>query len=132
MPSGRKGLKWTNIAVMENYNFAYKIKTAHFRMVFGNFANSASWFHKIPRQRGEQIDFDPSENLQNSMYAGDKTESRSSCGSIYTVGFAMKPAICSTCRCELIPFLRILVFLIGSLWCVNSFAYQFYFYRVRH
>ena len=36
------------------------------------------------RHRGEQLSFDPSEHLENSMYAGKKSESCSSCSSIYT------------------------------------------------
>jgi hypothetical protein len=34
--------------------------------------------------RGELLSFDPSENLDNSTYAGEKSESCFSCGSIYT------------------------------------------------
>lgn len=36
------------------------------------------------RHRGELLSFDPLENLQNSKYAGEKSESCSSCSSIYT------------------------------------------------
>ena len=37
-----------------------------------------SWFRKNPRHRGERLSFDPPENLQNSMYKGEKLEGRSS------------------------------------------------------
>ena len=30
----------------------------------------ASWVYKNPRHRGEQLSFDPSENLENSMLYG--------------------------------------------------------------
>ena len=36
------------------------------------------------RHRGELLSFDPSENLENSTYAGEKSESCFSCSSIYT------------------------------------------------
>ena len=42
------------------------------------------------RHRGELLSFDPSENLENSKYKGEKSESCFSCSRIYT------------CRCELI------------------------------
>jgi len=54
------------------------------------------------RHRGELLSFDPSENLQNSKYAGEKSESCSSCSSIYTAHSAMESAHIYTCRCELI------------------------------
>ena len=54
------------------------------------------------QHRGEQLSFDPSENLQNSKYAGEKSESCFSCSSIYTACSAMEPAHIYTCRCELI------------------------------
>ena len=54
------------------------------------------------RHRGELLSFDPSENLQNSKYAGEKSESCSSCSSIYTASSAMESAHIYTCRCELI------------------------------
>jgi hypothetical protein len=50
--------------------------------------------------RGELISFDPSENLENSKYAGEKTESCFSCSSIYTANSAMESAHIYTCRCE--------------------------------
>ena len=68
------------------------------------------WFRKESRHRGEQLSFDPSENLENSMYAGEKSESCSSCSSIYTACSAMESAHIYTCRCELISFLLIQVF----------------------
>ena len=68
------------------------------------------WFSKKPRHRGELLSFDPSENLQNSKYAGEKSESCSSCSSIYTACSAMESAHVYTCRCELFfSFLRIRV-----------------------
>ena len=68
------------------------------------------WFRKRLRHRGEQLSFDPSENLENSKYAGEKSESCFSCSSIYTALSAMESAHVNTCRCELISFLRIRVF----------------------
>ena len=59
------------------------------------------WFSKKPRHRGELLSFDPSENLQNSKYAGEKFESCSSCSSIYTACSVMESAHVYTCRCEL-------------------------------
>ena len=52
--------------------------------------------------RGELFSFDPSENLQNSMYAGEKSESCSSCSGIYTAYSPRESAYIYTCRCELI------------------------------
>ena len=60
--------------------------------------------------RGERLSFDPSENLENSTYAGEKSESCFSCSSIYTACSAMETAHIYPCRCELISFLRIRVF----------------------
>ena len=62
------------------------------------------------RHRGERLSFDPSENLENSKYAGEKSESCFSCSSIYTAYSVMESAHVNTCRCELISFLRIRVF----------------------
>ena len=62
----------------------------------------ASSFSIGRRHRGELFSFDPSENLQNSMYAGEKSESCSSCSSIYTALPSMGSAHIYTCRCELI------------------------------
>ena len=56
----------------------------------------------IRLHQGERLSFDPSENLQNSKYAGEKSESCSSCSSIYTAYFVMESAHIYTCRCELI------------------------------
>ena len=36
------------------------------------------------RHRGERLRFDPSENLENSKYKGEKSDSCFSCGNIYT------------------------------------------------
>ncbi len=60
--------------------------------------------------RGERLGLDPSENLENSKYAGEKTESCFSCSSIYTACSVMELARIYTCRCEPISFLRIRVF----------------------
>ena len=54
------------------------------------------------RHQGELLSFDPPENLQNSMYKGEKSESCFSCSSIYTALSAMELAHIYTCRCELI------------------------------
>ena len=67
-------------------------------------------FGKRRRHRGERISFDPSENLENSKYAGEKSESCFSCSSIYTACSHVESAHVNTCRCELISFLRIRVF----------------------
>ena len=67
------------------------------------------WFRKTPRHRGKQLSFEPSENLQNSMYKGEKSEGCSSCSSIYTACSAMESAHIYTCRCELISFLFVQV-----------------------
>ena len=60
--------------------------------------------------RGERLSFDPSENLENSKYKGEKSESCFSCSSIYTAFPPMGSAHIYTCRCELISFLLIRVF----------------------
>ena len=62
------------------------------------------------RHRGERLSFNPSENLENSKYKGEKSESCFSCSSIYTACSAMETAHIYPCRCELISFLRIRVF----------------------
>jgi len=59
--------------------------------------------------RGERLSFDPSENLGNSKYKGEKSESCFSCSSIYTACSAVESAHIYTCRCELISFLLIRV-----------------------
>ena len=71
------------------------------------FASSVEedWQH-----RGELLSFDPSENLENSKYKGEKSESCFSCSSIYTAYSVMESAHIYTCRCELISFLLIRVF----------------------
>ena len=56
--------------------------------------------------RGELLSFDPSENLKNSKYKGEKSESCFSCSSIYTAYSLVESAHIYTCRCELISFLR--------------------------
>jgi len=68
------------------------------------------WFRKNPRHRGERLSFDPSENLENSKYKGEKSESCFSCSSIYTALSCVESAYIYTCRCELISFLLIRVF----------------------
>ena len=61
------------------------------------------------RHRGELLSFDPSENLENSKYKGEKSESCFSCSSIYTACSHVESAHVNTCRCELISFLLIRV-----------------------
>ena len=61
------------------------------------------------RHREELFSFDPSENLENSKYKGEKSESCFSCSSIYTALSTMDLAHINTCRCELISFLLIRV-----------------------
>ena len=68
------------------------------------------WFHERPQHREELLSFDPSENLENSKYKGEKSESCFSCSSIYTALSAMESVHIYTCRCELISFLLIRVF----------------------
>ena len=60
------------------------------------------WFQMRPRHRGERLSFDPSENLENSTCTGERSESRSSCSSIYTAHSLVESAHIYTCRCELI------------------------------
>ena len=67
------------------------------------------WFRKNPRHRGERLSFDPPENLQNSKYKGEKSESCFSCSSIYTAYSLAESVHIYTCRCELISFLLIQV-----------------------
>ena len=67
------------------------------------------WFRKNPRHRGERLSFDPSENLENSKYAGEKSESCFSCSCIYTACSLAESAHIYTCRCELILLLLIRV-----------------------
>ena len=69
-----------------------------------------SFVNNIRRHRGERLSFDPSENLENSKYKGEKSESCFSCSSIYTALSVMELAHIYTCRCELISFLLIRVF----------------------
>lgn len=59
-------------------------------------------FRKRLRHRGEQLSFDPQENLENSKLYGKKSESCFSCSSIYTACSIMESAHIYTCRCELI------------------------------
>ena len=66
-------------------------------------------FGKRRRHRGERLSFDPPENLQNSKYKGEKSESCSSCSSIYTALSCVELARIYPCRCELISFLLIRV-----------------------
>ncbi len=46
-----------------------------------------SFVNSIRLHRGERLSFDPSENLENSKYKGEKSESCFSCSSIYTARF---------------------------------------------
>ena len=43
-----------------------------------------AWFRKGLRHRGEQLSFDPSENLENSSDKGKSLKGCFSCSSIYT------------------------------------------------
>ena len=61
------------------------------------------------RHREELFSFDPSENLENSKYKGEKSESCFSCSSIYTACSVKESAHIYPCRCELISFLLIRV-----------------------
>jgi hypothetical protein len=70
---------------------------------------ASSFVNNIRRHRGERLSFDPPENLQNSKYKGEKSESCFSCSSIYTAYSFVEPAHIYTCRCELISFLLIQV-----------------------
>ena len=71
---------------------------------------ASSFVNNIRRHQGERLSFDPSENLENSKYKGEKSESCFSCSSIYTALPAVELAHIYTCRCELISFLLIRVF----------------------
>ena len=72
----------------------------------GKMFNFASWLPVESRHRGEQLSFDPSENLENSVYKGKKSESCSSCSKICTAARASVQSVHAyTCRCELIFFI---------------------------
>ena len=60
------------------------------------------WFRKSPRHRGEQLSFDPLENLENSSVRVKSLKGCSSCSSIYTALSLAESAHIYTCRCELI------------------------------
>lgn len=62
------------------------------------------------RHRGEQLSFDPSENLENSSDKGKSLKGCFSCSSIYTAHSATESVHIYTCRCELISFLLSRVF----------------------
>jgi hypothetical protein len=62
----------------------------------------ASFVNNIRLHRGERLSFDPLENLENSTYTGEKSESCFSCSSIYHACSSMESAHVNTCRCELI------------------------------
>ena len=62
------------------------------------------------QHRGERLSFDPSENLENSKYKGEKFESCFSCSSIVRARSAMEPVQLYTYRCEPFSFLLIRVF----------------------
>ena len=68
-----------------------------------------AWFRKGLRHRGEQLSFDPSENLENSSDKGKSLKGCFSCSSIYTACSIAESARIYTCRCELISFLLIQV-----------------------
>ena len=93
------------------HNFAAKYKKNSSQMLQHSekmpiFAASVE---KDWRHRGEQLSFDPPENLQNSKYKGEKSESCFSCSSIYTAHSLVESAHIYPCRCELISFLLIRV-----------------------
>ena len=67
-------------------------------------------FCKEWQHRGELLSFDPSENLENSKYKGEKFESCFSCSSIVRARSAMEPVQLYTYRCEPFSFLLIRVF----------------------
>ena len=69
-----------------------------------------AWFRKGLRHRGEQLSFDPSENLENSSDKGKSLKGCFSCSSIYTALSNMETVHIYTCRCELISFLLSRVF----------------------
>ena len=69
----------------------------------------AASFGNTRQHRGERLSFDPPENLQNSKYKGEKSESCFSCSSIYTALSCVELARIYPCRCELISFLLIRV-----------------------
>ncbi len=70
---------------------------------------ASSFVNNIRLHRGERLSFDPPENLQNSKYKGEKSESCFSCSSIYTALSCVELARIYPCRCELISFLLIRV-----------------------
>jgi len=59
-----------------------------------------SFVNNRRQHRGELLSFDPSENLENSKYKGEKFESCFPCSSIYTACSAMELARIYTYRCE--------------------------------
>ena len=79
-------------------NLAYN---EQFSKLLRIFAPLPDWFGRRTSRRA--ISFDPSENLENSKYKGEKSESCFSCSSIYTACSAMETARIYPCRCELIP-----------------------------
>ena len=119
-------MKWNNTNWLLCTNFALKTKNQLIMIQLSKkmliFAIS---FINGRQHRGKLFRFDPSENLENSMYAGEKCESRcqpkaewsllqlcrsealflkscSSCSSIYTACSLLESAHIYTCRCELI------------------------------
>ena len=67
-------------------------KMLKFAMSFGN----------TRQHRGEQLSFDPLENLENSSVRVKSLKGCSSCSSIYTALSLVESAHIYTCRCELI------------------------------
>ena len=72
-----------------------------------SFQNFCVFFSPSPEQFGRRtsrraISFDPSENLENSKYKGDKSESCFSCSCLYAASASMVPAYVYPYRCELI------------------------------
>ena len=62
--------------------------------------NFAPLFRKECLHQGKQSSFDPSENLENSKYKGEKSESSFSCSSLYTACSSRELAHIYPCRCE--------------------------------
>jgi hypothetical protein len=64
-------------------------KESVFLLLSKSFRIFAGAIRKERRHWGERLSFDPSENLENSKYAGEKSESCFSCSCIYTAHLVM-------------------------------------------
>ena len=62
------------------------------------FAPLPDWFGR--RTSRSAIRFDPSENLENSKYKGEKSESCFPCSGLFAASSAMAPAYVYPYRCE--------------------------------